>query len=427
LTEVLMSLAIMGIGVVMVATIFPLSTLRVLEASKQTGSTITRFSAEPLIDVDPAFVHNPDGTFPPGGADRTPYNSFVFRGQNYWVDPFGWQTYHRDAGQPVLPEDFNNNGTLDAGEDLNSSGTLDMSPLRDFVGSFVPGSGVTASRIPRRYTGATMFVSAGVNPYPANANDSLLAIQRALQLVSQPDHWNVITEGLAVSATPVPGITTVTLDQEADLSPVNVVPGTTYRAVIFDIDGTRSEIRQLTSNPTGQTLAWSTPLPTWFETSPSGASSNIGRVRVEQMGVVYTWALSVRKRSTGPANVDVVVYFKRSFQPEHEAVYDAVLERLTSDGQPNNTVTVDFTAWAAVSNKDPAFRRGGWLYDTLNGLWYRIQAVQNQTDTTADLVLDRNIQRDNTVKDNQGVVIYQGGVIINPSIVNVFPLEIKEP
>jgi hypothetical protein len=154
--------------------------------------------------------------------------------------------------------------------------------------------------------------------------------------------------------------------------------------------------------------------------------------------VVYTWALSVRKRSTGPANVDVVVYFKRSFQPEHEAVYDAVLERLTSDGQPKNTVNVDFTAWANGNpgNNGPAFRRGGWLYDTLNGLWYRIQAVQNpdptdQTvqnpDTTVELVLDRNIQRDNTVKDNQGVVIYQGGVIINPSIVNVFPLEIKEP
>lgn len=425
-----MSLAIMGIGIVMVATIFPLSTLRVLEASKQTGSTIARFSAEPLIDVDPAFVHNPDGTFPPGGQDQTPYNSFAFRGQNYWVDPYGWQTHHSDAGQPA-PSPPNN-------------------ALRDFVGGTVTGSSVTAP-IPRRYNGATMFSSAGVDPYPANPADSTLALARALQLTSQPDNWNVITEGLAVSATPIPGITTVDLDLEADLSPVNVGPGTAYRAVIFDIDGTRSEIRDLTSNPTGQTLAWTTPLPTWFETSPSGASPNVGRVRVEVMNTVFTWALSVRKRSSGPANVDVVVFFKRSFQPEHELVYDAVLQRYTkgadgawgvagvddnkngstdeyaeagypgSDDQPNTIVTLDYTASSNAGNRDPTLRRGGWLYDTLNGLWYRIQAVQNQGDTTADLVLDRFIQRDNTVGANQG------GVIINPSVVNVFPLEIKEP
>ena len=74
LTEVLISLMIMSIGIVSVATLFPLSTLRVLEASRQTNSTITRFSAEAVIDVDAGFLHNPDGTFPPGGSDLTPYN-----------------------------------------------------------------------------------------------------------------------------------------------------------------------------------------------------------------------------------------------------------------------------------------------------------------------------------------------------------------
>ena len=49
------------------AWVFPLATLRVLEASKQTNSTIARFSAEPLVDVDPSFLHNPDATLVPGG------------------------------------------------------------------------------------------------------------------------------------------------------------------------------------------------------------------------------------------------------------------------------------------------------------------------------------------------------------------------
>ncbi len=94
LTEVLMSLMIMSIGIVGVATLFPIATMRTLEANKQTVSTVARFNAEPAIDtfVDglgrPALVHDPDGTWPPpAGPDATPYNGIAFRGKNYFVDP----------------------------------------------------------------------------------------------------------------------------------------------------------------------------------------------------------------------------------------------------------------------------------------------------------------------------------------------------
>lgn len=457
LPEVLMSLMIMSIGVVMVLTVFPLSTLRVLEANKHTNSTIARFSVEPLIDVDPSFVHNPDGFFDPGGtgADITPYNSGLsttnpqfptFRGRVYWVDPYGWQRYHSDNALPSL---------------------LPYIPLRDTVGALLTGSGVTLP-IPPRYTGASMFASAGVNPYPTVATDSELALERALQLIGQPDNWKVMGEGLAVSATPVPGITTVTLDNEADFSAVNVATGVTYRAVIFDIDGRHSETRLLTSNPTGQTLAWPTPLPARFDTSAAGVSPNVGKVRVEQLDEFYTCALSVRKRASGPANVDVVVYFKRSFKPAHDSVYAGPLRRYTlgadgqpgvagvddngngttdevaeigypgSDDAPNTIVTINFSSLPAGSDPPP-LRRGVWLFDTRNGLWYRIQNIQNETATTADLVLDRFIQRDGTEdlngngtldagEDSNGNgTLDFGGVMVNPSIANVYPLEIKEP
>ena len=479
LTEVLMSLMIMSIGIVSVATLFPLSTLRVLEASRQTNSTITRFSAEAAIDVDAGFLHNPDGV--------DGYNSRFVRGQVYFVDPYGYQTFHRDTSLtgrcPAGPngEDNNGNGTLDPNEDRNGNGNLDVPlALRDTWGALPSGSTVNVL-LPRRYTGATMFSSVGINPYPgvgltpANLANSDLAINRAAQWVGQPDNWKLITTTeVTTSATPVPGITSLSLDTDADLTAVSVSPGVAYRAVIFDLSGQYSETRLLAANPIGQALAFTPALPSRFDTSPTGVSPNVGKVRIEVLDEVYTWAMSVRKRASGPANVDVVVFFKRSFKPEHEYVYPAALRRYTlgpdgqpgvagvndnnnfnsannplidevaeigyvgSDDLPNTVVTVDFSSLPAGADT-PAFRRGGYVCDTKNGLWYRIQNIQNATTTTVDLVLDKFIQRDNTEDlfnfgtvdagedvNNDGIV-QLGGLYWNPSVVNVFPLEIKEP
>ena len=63
LTEVLMSLLIMGIGLVSVATLFPLSVLRSIEATQQTTATSLRFTAEALIDgsgTEPVYVMGSD-------------------------------------------------------------------------------------------------------------------------------------------------------------------------------------------------------------------------------------------------------------------------------------------------------------------------------------------------------------------------------
>ena len=492
LTEVLMSLMIMSIGIVSVATLFPLSTLRVLEASRQTNSTITRFSAEAAIDVDAGFLHNPDGV--------DGYNSRFVRGQVYFVDPYGYQTFHRDTSLtgrcPAGPngEDNNGNGTLDPNEDRNGNGNLDVPlALRDTWGALPSGSTVNVL-LPRRYTGATMFSSVGINPYPgvgltpANLANSDLAINRAAQWVGQPDNWKLITTTeVTTSATPVPGITSLSLDTDADLTAVSVSPGVAYRAVIFDLSGQYSETRLLAANPIDQTLAFTPALPSRFDTSPTGVSPNVGKVRIEVLDEVYTWAMSVRKRTSGPANVDVVVFFKRSFKLEHEYVYPAALRRYTlgpdgvpgtnlpipdgppippstspttypngddnkngvandvgeigyvgSDDAPNTIVTVDFSSLPA-GDATPGFRRGGYVCDTKNGLWYRIQAIQNATTTTVDLVLDKFIQRDNTEdlfnfgtvdagEDvNNDNIAQLGGLYWNPSVVNVFPLEIKEP
>ena len=508
LTEVLMSLMIMSIGIVSVATLFPISAIRTLEANKQTNSTIARFTAEALIDVDPQFVHNPDGVYAfPGAAagviDSTPYNSSysltppmpaqpTFRGQNYLVDPIGWQGFNEN---PVAP------GTPLPGFPIIAPPPTGVSP-RDWFGNnvFTLSAGSAFSPLPRRYTGASLFPL----PYPSTAAELLTAKARASGLVAQPDNWKATGAGQFVNSVP-PGATTgilgVTLDGDTDLSSVNPATGVTYRAVIYDVDGDHSEVRYgITTNYNAGNNAWEvtwlTALPTRFNSPTAGALPNIGKVRIEVADQLYTWMLSVRKRSSGPASVDVVVFFKRNFDPNNERVFDAEFRKykLWRDarndyddippgsltlrkpgiagvddngfngnddvgeiGYPgiysieqdvqNGTVTIKVPS-VATDDERPKLKRGNYLYDTKNGLWYRIRAVQNEqfgvgagsNEDWVDVVLDESIRVDSTEdldgsgslnltgEDSNGnSVIDRGGVIVHPNVVNVFSLEIKEP
>lgn len=474
LTEVLMSLLIMSIGVVSVATLFPISTLRTLEANKQTNSTIARFNAEALVDVDPQFVHNPDGVWPPGGPDNTPYNGNTFRGLNYVVDPIGWQNFNEDPAPPT------------PGAPLSAATIISPPPTgnspRDWFGNSLPTfpAIVAFAPLPRRYTGASLFPV----PYASDPVQLTAAKARAAELATQPDNWKLIVEAQAVATTsatpPATGIISVTLDNDADLSSINVVPGVTYRAVIFDIDGSHSETRLLSANPVGQQISWLDPLPARFNVSPStGATPNVGKVRIEVADLIYSWMLSVRKRSSGAANVDVVVFFgKRSTDWNHERVFDAEFRMWDlgpgpnavpggpgddngngtpndvgevgypgSDDTRNGVVTIKVPS-SATDDERPKLRRGGYIYDTKNGLWYRIRAMQNQqygvgpggNEDWVDVVLDETIRADSTEDlDGDGSLnlpgedrngngkIDRGGAIVHPQVVNVFPLEIKEP
>ncbi|MFM9964117.1 MAG: hypothetical protein ACKV2Q_23180 [Planctomycetaceae bacterium] len=499
LTEVLMSLMIMSIGVVSVATLFPISALRTLEANKQTNSTIARFTAEALVDVDPQVVHNPDGVHAyPGAAagvsDSTPYNSAIsvaqagtsqptFRGQTYLVDPIGWQGFNED---PLVP-----------GSPLASPFSAYPSPLsspRDFFGNTAPA--VVNWPLTRRYTAASLFSA----PYPSTAAGVIAAKARAAALVAQPDNWKVMGEGQFVDSIP-PGATTaitgVSLDNDANLQAVSPASVGVYRAVIYDVDGNHSEVRYgitvaYNAGLNAWEVTWLDPLPARFNSPGAGLLPNIGKVRVEVADQVYTWTLTVRKRSSGPASVDVVVYFKRNFDPNNERVFDGEFRKwkLWRDAQndydgtpaqrqpgvsgvndngvngvddvgeigypgiysieqdvPNGTVTIKVPS-GALDDERPKVRRGGYVFDTKNGLWYRVRAVQNKVfgvgpgsnEDWVDVVLDESIRLDSTEdlngsgtldlagedRNNNGT-IDRGGVIVHPNVVNVFPLEIKEP
>ena len=79
LSEVLVSTFIMSIGVVSLATLFPISLLRSVQATQYTNSTLLRNNLEALISFDPELIHDPD-------RDE---DLLEHANTNYLIDPLG--------------------------------------------------------------------------------------------------------------------------------------------------------------------------------------------------------------------------------------------------------------------------------------------------------------------------------------------------
>lgn len=501
LAEVLMSLMVMGIGVVSLATLFPISAARVLEATNLTNSTVLLYNAEGIVDSFPAMIHQPDGFALDPVTNRRTSES----GRHFQVDPLGYR------------ERFL---TLDLADDslLNNSVSSDNPGLVLFE-SNRPPSAVT---LPITTSSGSLLRTRYLGEDPAS---SVLfpstSIARAV--VSLPDTTTDYGEGF-----PDPTGSTTTayilnadnriiglvLPIEIDLSALSLTPAdpgyqspNLYQAVIFDKSGDHSEIRQLTTvtafganqyqitweqdrngdgdtNDPGEDRA----LPGRFTDAVApltAAANNVGLVRIEQPVSDYTWMLTVRKRVSGPANVDVVVFRKRDFSELSDQVYIGDLTKFTlgtdgepgqigvddnlngttdevaeigyprtpprtySDDQPNYRLRVDWTPPSIEPANDypvdpvkPPLLRGGYIYDPVNGLWYRIKSRQESPinpATSSIVILEDSIARDNTEdrnsngtldagEDSNGNgVLDRGGVIIPQGVVAVFPLETKVP
>ena len=439
LVEVLMSLGLMSIGIAFIAGIFPLAALRTLRATNLTNSTILRFNAEAAIatisdgqGTARALIHNPDFDLLDTDFDEIPDN-FTYlsehNGLNYMVDPLGYY------------------------EQVAVGGTA------GFFGNSAPPA-VTLpqnlNRAPLRYPG----------PF-----ENLPAAQRlaaAKALVTLPDTFNELGEAVALStandrlSVDLPlDVNLATVDPTDPLSPP-------YRVLLFNPSEDKSESRLIdlvTSSASGYTVSWLGRLP----------FSEVGRVKVQVPTGRYTWLLSVRKRASGPANVDVVVFLNRSFDVGAEQVFEAEfrminLDPTSTDGDgspgatgvdddgngtnddrteigfpgtddiPNNRVTI---RWPDDddSENDPFLQRGGYILDTKNCIWYRMQAVESQasdgTTITARVVLDAAIKANNTEDlfnfgatdpgedaDGSGA-LDQGGAITPRGVIAVYPLGLQ--
>ena len=421
LSEVLISLLVMSIGVVSLATLFPIAVLRSVQATHLTNATNLRYNVEALLSVRPELYSigapwkagtpyvegdlvtptelaslklppvvfmipigsgnagtsgiqepnwnlNNGSTTTDGGATWT-----TFRLQNYVIDPLGkWnvEAAYRSTGA---------NG--------------------DFFGNV---SGVPrAIQLPSGAYNVRAFPGLG-------ANNQFLAAE----IATLPDSWitqaesNAVTNPQSTATTYSYDLTDMQVDvaQSLPIDTTGMFPQS--RIVLFDGTGKISEVRPITvCGP----LTGATVTVTWPAFSGPLSISPV-RGRVESKEQRYSWLLSVRRGFSGTSFMDVVVFFRRTYSAKDEQVYPATFTATMDpgfDGMPGvagiddngdgtntdliggNPATPDKQElgwpgsddsprnWVVVQYDDaagdkPYLKKGGFVTDADGLRWYRI-------------------------------------------------------
>lgn len=389
LTEVLMSMLIMSIGISFIAAVFPLSVLRTIQASQLTSATIHRFQAEALLDMFPDLVHNPegipleglDGVTGPGDIngdgqvdtdDDRPNTYREHFGRNYIVDPWAYYIHAQD-------------GTVFDRFDPPSGSTFNNTLVSDWFG--IDAGGVSYLQ---RYDGG---IAAQTFPAPTGVTpEDWLAYREdlAATLTASTDRWEeVATTPLVTAIDDGNGnIIGVSFDAGIDLSMVDdpasgpnfgVVPDSELgRITIFDDHGHASQTYPIT-NAVGSDIYWSELAPGAGDADANGTLDRrylpprideIGHATIEiSQKRQFSWMMTVRKRADGNAGVDVAVLFNRGIDAQLEYAYRTTFISGT------NTVGIKYDP---TSEPEPFLKKGGYILDAQNCRWYRIQDIRQQ-------------------------------------------------
>lgn len=333
LTEVLMAILIMSIGVVSVITLFPLAILRAVHATQLTNSKVLEDNIEDFINT----------------------NTWMLRGSP--VD--------RNLVQP------GDNAFLAA---------CVIDPLGEqFMGSFSPKFGnmpsAPAWTIVRRispykqFSPAPSYLTAGNTDW--SLNDRTWMDQGVCAL---PDSWVTLRDDLPTNIT----TSAVTFSQDLGAS------AGTVRLTLLSLDGTKSVSRLGTISGTTFTKSTTEPnIPSAF------GLSNVSRAILEANESRYTWIITCPASGTTPA-ASCAVFFRRGYDPDEEFIYTK-----TGGGSPltanSPTVTIN---WDTTTDPAPLLREGNFLFDAQFALWYRIRSYSESvsgTTGTATIEIDQPI------------------------------------
>lgn len=339
LSEVLIAILIMGIGLVGVISLFPAAVMRSVQAHTLTVGTGLRFNAESMLRIHPELLLNPDRADLNGNGlryDDQAYKSnydpnLPGRATAFMVDPLGIIQHVVADGAPVC--------------------TIPAAPVIARMQRFGAG-----------YTGS---------------------IAVAENVFSGLDQWTVRHEGFPTTGNLDPSSTTqsVTISRLGAQSIfIGGATGIPTRAVIFNKDGTACQIRDLTAATPTQltdTISWTnSQLPTPYSNA-TFTDAEIGNVRVEQRDLRFTWLMTARGKTPAGAgeefiyDVDIVVFYKRGYPPGDIVGY-------TNTGAAPNMVfrqnSVDVVVnWDPGTTAAPFLKRGSFVLDAQNGYWYRVE------------------------------------------------------
>lgn len=418
LTEVLMSLMIMAIGVTSVISLFPIATLRSAQATKLTNAALLKYNVETLLQMRPELIFDPDGDgnlvehYRGGAANR-----------NYVVDPQGFFAIYQESQLRGTPTDSDNNLVASSfGYDIT---TNQGSPIQRFDGGIANAFGLA------------------LGPTTNLADD----VRRALRITAQQvtelgDTWQtdyefipdtlVTTTGMPVnndgSATAgLIGGVVIPLEVIGDAASATLVPTslnllpTTVaipdpewaRMVVFSVDGQTSQTFPLLTINGSLVAVWSETLaggdvnsnghletralPNSFISDLAGYQ--VGRVLLQQKkSVDFSWLLTVRRTADGRVrSMDVVIKFGKETELEDERVYTATAGTTTSE------ILIDATL-------QPPIRRGGFVFDVGNARWHRIREYNEENGVVR------------VVFEKPASPVFAGPAMVIPSIVDVYPM-----
>lgn len=353
LIEVLVSMIIMSIGISLLASLLPLSILRTAQATQATQSVCLRNNAEALVE--------------------------------------------------------SNVGMLDT---ANSGIAADTVGVIDPLGRFLVASTF----------GGTLSYTRSCYPISTTAPVNQATVM-AESFSTLPDSWTTVYEGpVTTNFTTMPNVVTFQGETISNLSVRNgqFPYAAAHRMVLSDEFGRRTAILPL-YQVSGQNLSWwnvnsgGTPLA-------YGASIPFtpSYLRVEVRERRFSWLMTVRKRSLPQsdggwaADLDVVIFFNRSFSSAEEVPHSVTRVANGWDGQPGirgvddnldgsvddiPTPSVSEVNWIGTDDNrtltvnttnNPFLKKGGYMLETSELRWYRIV---NFDDNTSKILLDRDLPK----------------------------------
>lgn len=442
LTEVLMSLMIMSIGVSLVASLFPVAALRSAQATKLTNAAILKYNVETIVDLLPELLFDPDGDYNPTAALAIRRAALVEHFgsppvRNYIVDPNGYIA-HAEAGL-----------TFDAPSAPTSSGFCSWFGNN---GNTVPYAGGAGSFGLRRYDGG---LQSGFALLSAATPEQVRAMRLiAAQRTGLGSGWDtVIDEAIDladVSLTGAGGTSDgITFAADVDLSAVvsseNMIPRNAgamigsdpelYQITVFSGDEKLSQTFPLT-RINGQTCFWtesaedlngngyldtSRPLPSEFNGTVARAMIQVKRTND------FNWLLTVRRGGDGRVlGTDVVVTFSSGVTPDDEWAYVTATDK-DDDGNfeggfVRGQFFVEFSYTDAMP--EPSLRRGGFVLDVHNGRWYRVQDYVELTGVNTSSAAATGTTAVQLRLEQSAIESSPPGsrVIFLPTVVDVYPL-----
>jgi len=415
LSEVLVSMLIMSIGVVSLAALFPISVLRTAQATQLTHSVFLRNNAEAAVESKVGLLSN---------------------------------------AQLAAPT------TMDVGNpDWITYGVID--PLHDFLSPAKPNFGGIASR-PRISGGVTTLEKA--EQLAALPDSWSLVLEDSVDLGSPPTPTQIKIKSTPAGLNPRNG---------QSLANAN------HRMILYDGTGKLAVLKNLYqvsgSNLIWQDIdSMGNPVST--SSLPSGFTPT--RVRVEVQDRRYTWLMTARKKrvsssptdSSWAAELDVAVFYNRSFRAADETAYSLTFpvdlelagsltapvkwtgfdgeegvrgvnddNDVDANGNPNvdepdesgfpgsddnRTVIVTFTA-----GSKPYLKKGGYMLEPSQLKWYRILDLKDvssnvATNTETVLLLDQDLRYTPTSLATVPTIPTVGGIsgIFMKGIIEVYPL-----